>query len=288
MEFAITTLLNVLAAIANLALISSGLAVIFGMMRVINLAHGEFIMLGGFATIYAARMGINIWIAIFVVSPLFVAAVGYVLERLVIRHLYGRLVDTMLATWGLSLALIGAATMIFGNRVEGVAAPLGGVSIGQYSISLYGQVEVWVVLVLFAAGYLVLKYTEVGLVARATMQNPAMAASLGVNPSRVYSFTFCVGAALSGLAGGFLAPLSGVVPTMGVAYVARAFITVITGGLSILVGTALSSSLLATIGTVATLFTTPVVGDVVLLVAAIVLLRLLPKGITGSIFRGAP
>ena len=287
-ELAIATFLHVLAAIASLALISSGLAVIFGMMRVINLAHGEFIMLGGFATIYATRLGLNIWIAIFVVAPLVVAVIGFVLERLVIRHLYGRLIDTMLATWGLSLALIGAATMIFGNRVEGVAAPLGGLAIGQYSVSLYEQVEVVVVLLLLAAGYLVLKYTEIGLIARATMQNPAMSASLGVDPTRVYSITFCIGAALSGLAGGMLAPLSGVVPTMGVAYVARAFITVITGGVSIIVGTALSSSLLATIGTVATMLTTPVIGDVVLLVAAIVLLRILPKGITGSIFRGAP
>ncbi len=288
MELAIATVLHVLAAIASLALISSGLAVIFGMMRVVNLAHGEFIMLGGFATIFATRMGINIWLAIFVVAPVAVGIVGFALERLVIRHLYGRLIDTMLATWGLSLALIGAATMIFGNRVEGVAAPLGSFTIGQYSVSIYDQVEVVVTLALFAVGYLILKYTEFGLIARATMQNPAMAASLRVNPSKVYSITFCVGAALSGLAGGFLAPLSGVVPTMGAAYVARAFITVITGGLSILVGTATSSSLLATIGTVTTLFTTPVIGDVVLLAAAVILLRVLPKGITSRVFKGAP
>src|SRR3954464_6834862 len=107
--------IQVLYAVASLALISVGLAIIFGMMRVINLAHGEFLMLGAYSAILAVQAGVNLWVAMLVVAPVCVGLLGAVVERLVIRRLYGRMVDTMLATWGLSLTLIGAVTMIFGN-----------------------------------------------------------------------------------------------------------------------------------------------------------------------------
>ena len=288
MELAGLTLLQIVDSVASLALISVGLAVIFGMMRVINLAHGEFIMLGGFAAIFAANFGANIWVAMLVVAPVCVGAFGIIVERLIIRHLYSRMLDTMLATWGLSLFLVGAATMLFGNRVEGVAAPLGSVQFRGFGISLYDQFIVLICVAVFVAGYGTLRFTRWGLIARATMQNPEMAASLGVSCSRVFSVTFAVGAALSGLAGGVIAPLSGVVPTMGAAYVAKAFITVISGGASVIIGTALSAALLGAIDTGATFATTPVIGDVALLFAAVMLLRILPKGLTGRLFRGAP
>ncbi|MCW5624745.1 MAG: branched-chain amino acid ABC transporter permease [Burkholderiales bacterium] len=287
MDLAVVVLLQVLAAVASLALISVGLAVIFGMMRVINLAHGEFIMLGGYAVIYATRWGINLWVAMLIVAPLFVGLVGVIVERSVIRFLYGRMIDTMLATWGLSLLLIGAATMIFGNTTTGVSAPLGGVSIGQYQTSIYELVLIVIVAVILIGMMAILRLTKLGLIARATMQNPAMAASLGISTSKVYSVTFGAGAALSGMAGALIAPLSGVLPTMGVAYVAKAFITVISGGAAIITGTLSASGLLGTLNTLATFVATPVIGEVALLFAAIVLLRVLPQGITGKFFRRA-
>jgi branched-chain amino acid transport system permease protein len=277
-DYFLVVLFQIVGTVGNLALISVGLAVIFGMMRVINLAHGEFIMLGGFAAIFSVQAGVNIWIAM----------LGIVVERLIMRRLYGRMVDTMLASWGLSLLLIGLATTFFGNRVVGIAAPVGSFHIGAYSLGAYDFVLTGVALVVFAGGYALLRFTQAGLIARATMQNREMASSLGIEPSRVYAITFAVGAGLSGLAGGLLAPISGVLPTMGVAYVAKAFITVITGGASVIVGTALSSALLGSINTVSTFLTTPVIGDVALLLAATVFLRLLPTGITGRILKGAP
>lgn len=288
MDYFLVVLFQIVGTVGNLALISVGLAVIFGMMRVINLAHGEFIMLGGFAAIFSVQAGVNIWIAMLVVAPLSVAMLGIVVERLIMRRLYGRMVDTMLASWGLSLLLIGLATTFFGNRVVGIAAPVGSFHIGAYSLGAYDFVLTGVALVVFAGGYALLRLTQAGLIARATMQNREMASSLGIEPSRVYAITFAVGAGLSGLAGGLLAPISGVLPTMGVAYVAKAFITVITGGASVIVGTALSSALLGSINTVSTFLTTPVIGDVALLLAATVFLRLLPTGITGRILKGAP
>src|SRR5689334_6788892 len=108
MDLAVIVLDQVLTAIASLVLISIGLAVIFGMMRVINLAHGEFIMLGGYTVVTAVNAGINVWLASLILAPLIVGAFGFFIERTIIRFLYGRMIDTMLATWGLSLALIGA------------------------------------------------------------------------------------------------------------------------------------------------------------------------------------
>jgi branched-chain amino acid transport system permease protein len=287
LDYIIIFLLQIASTIASLVLLSIGLAVIFGMMRVINLAHGEFLMLGGYAAITAYNHGVNLWIAMVVVAPLTVGVFGAIVERLVIRHLYGRLIDTMLATWGLSLAMIGFVTVLFGNTVSGISAPLGSLTIGAYRTGAYELFLILVAVLLLVVGWTMLRFTRLGLIARGTMQNAAMAAALGTDPAAVYAVTFTVGSALSGLAGGLLAPLSGVVPTIGAAYIAKAFITVISGGAAILLGTAIASALLGTINTVVTFASTSVLGEVALLAAAVVLLRLLPQGITGRFFRRA-
>ena len=143
--------IQVLYAIASLALISVGLAIIFGMMRVINLAHGEFLMLGGYAAIVATSHGINIWLSMLVVAPIVVGIIGVVVERTIIRFLYGRMIDTMLATWGLSLFLVGLTTAIFGNTTVGISAPLGSFQIGAYRISAYTLFVIAVAVVVLAA-----------------------------------------------------------------------------------------------------------------------------------------
>ena len=138
---------------------------------------------------------------------------------------------------------------------------------------------------MLAAVYAGLRYTRFGLLARGTMQNPAMASALGVDTGTVYAITFFVGSALSGLAGAVLMPLVSVSPIIGFSYIARAFITVIGGGAVALAGTMSASGLFGSISQFVAFVTTPVVGEVALLAAAIVLLRLLPEGITGRYFR---
>ena len=277
--------IQVLYAVASLALISVGLAIIFGMMRVINLAHGEFLMLGGYAAIVATSHGISIWLSMLVIAPVVVGIIGVIVERTIIRFLYGRMIDTMLATWGLSLFLVGLTTAIFGNTTVGISAPLGSIEIGAYRTSTYTFFVIAVAVMVLASIFAIMRWTRLGLIARGTMQNADMAAALGVNPPLVYAVTFGIGAALSGLAGAVLAPVSGVFPTIGVAYVAKSFITVIGGGAAIVAGTASASALFGTINQIATYATTPVFGEVALLAAAIVLIRLLPQGITGRFFR---
>ncbi|MBX5453566.1 MAG: branched-chain amino acid ABC transporter permease [Acidobacteriia bacterium] len=287
MDLLVAVALQVMTGIATLFLISLGLAVIFGMMGVINLAHGEFLMLGGYAAILSVRHGINLWVAMFLIAPLAVGLFGLIVERLMIRRLYGQMVETMLATWGLSLALIGIVTMVFGNTVGGFSAPLGSVQVGKFQFSAYSLFLIGAAGLLAVLVWIVLRRTPYGLLARGTMQNAEMAAALGVATERVYAVTFALGAALTGLAGGLLAPLSGVVPTMGTAYIAKAFITVITGGAAMLVGTLSASVLLGAAGVLGTFLTTPVLGEAALLALAIVLVRLLPRGITGRFFQRA-
>lgn len=286
MDIAIIVGLDVVSGIASLVLISAGLAVIFGMMKIINLAHGEFLMLGAYATVLSVSAGVNIWFAMLVIAPVFVGLVGVIVERCLIRFLYGRLVDSMLATWGLSLVIVGGTTMIFGNTIVGVSSPLGGFQVGAYQSSLYTPFLALMAFLLMTAVFVVMRYTRAGLIARAVMQNPDMAATLGVNPARVYMATFGIGAAMSGLAGGLLAPIAGVVPTMGAAFIAKAFITVVGGGTSVLWGLVSASGLFGFINQIAAFLTTPVFGEVILFIAAVVLIRMLPTGISGRFFKG--
>jgi branched-chain amino acid transport system permease protein len=287
LDLAIVVAIDFVYAIATLALISLGLAVVFGMMRIINLAHGEFMVMGSYSAAVAVHHHINIWIAILVVPPLTVAIIGAIIERLIIRQLYGRMVETMLATWGLSLFVVGILTMVFGDITEGVPTPLPGITIGAYQASGYSLfVIVFSVATMFGV-YIILRSSRLGLLARGTMQNAEMAAALGTDTSRIYAVTFAFGAALAGLAGGVLAPVSGVFPSIGGSYIGRAFITVIGGGAAPLVGTASASLLFGTINQIATFATNPVYGEVALLLAAIVLIRVLPQGITGRYMRGS-
>ncbi|MBO0755079.1 MAG: branched-chain amino acid ABC transporter permease, partial [Bradyrhizobiaceae bacterium] len=258
-----------------------------GMMRIINLAHGEFMVMGSYSAAVAVHHHVNIWLAVLIVPPVAVGIIGIVIERLIVRRLYGRMVETMLATWGLSLFIVGVLTMIFGDITEGVPTPLSGITIGGYQTSGYSLFVIALSLAVLFGVYAILRTSRLGLLARGTMQNAEMAAALGTDTSRIYAITFAFGAALAGLAGGVLAPVSGVFPTIGGSYIGRAFITVIGGGAAPIVGTASASTLFGIINQIATFATNPVYGEVALLLAAILLIRAMPQGITGRYLRGS-
>jgi len=285
MDFVAVTAFGILYTIATLILLALGLAVIFGMMGVINLAQAEFLMVGAYTVLIVTAHGASVWVGI-AVAPVVVGLLGLVIERTIIRFLYGRILDTMLATWGLSLGLVGLVTLVFGPTTEGIATPLGHVTVGEYRLSVY---SVFVILMAFAVlglTYGLFNYTRFGLVARATMQNPNMVSALGVNPARVYMGTFAFGAALAGLGGGVMAPLTGVVPTLGLAFIAKIFITVIVGGPVILLGTTTAGVVLGLVESLVSYGSTPIYGQVAMLAFAIILLRLLPQGISGFWRRG--
>jgi urea transport system permease protein len=286
-DYAAVVILEILYMIAFLALASAGLAVVFGMMRVINLAHGEFVMLGGYTTLACVRAGVNVYVAMLLIAPIVVGIIGLVIERVVIRHLYGRMIDTMLATWGLSLLLVGIVTLIFGSSAVGVPTPIPGYTLGAYQMGGYNLFIIGLAALVILAMWLVLRHTRWGLIARGAMQNPEVASALGYDPRRVYMTTFTIGAALAGLAGGALAPLTGLLPSSGGAYIAKTFITVITGGAAVLSGTLTASTLFGLVNQVVSFASTPVIGEIAMLALAIVLLRLMPQGITGRFFRNS-
>lgn len=274
--------LVLMISVSTLVLVSIGLAVVFGMMGVINLAHGEFIMLGAFGTILGYRVGLPLWVAMLLAAAA-VGVLGLVVEMLLIRHLYGRLEATMLATWGLSIILVQATVLLFGASTQGVPTPLGTWRFGQYSTSQYNLVLIATAMVTLIGVYLVLTKTRYGTIARAVTQNPEMAAALGVNSARVNRVSFALGSALGGLGGALLAPLVGVVPNMGQAYVARAFMTVVVGGADVVLGTAMAAGLLGAVDSLVSNLSEPFVGSVALLLTAIVIVRVLPTGLTGRL-----
>jgi branched-chain amino acid transport system permease protein len=267
-------------AFAFLVLSASGLAVIFGMMGVINLAHGEFIMCGAYVTVSVARLGVPLPLAI-LCGSLFAGVVGIVLERLVIRHLYGRPLDSIVATWGISLIATQGTLILLGSSLPGVGTPFGSVALGGYSYPVYRLVLIGAAVLLLLGLYVLFNATRFGTVARATIQVPHMAEALGVDTRLVYSLTFGLGAALAGLTGGLYAPTMTIVPTMGATFLMEAFATVVIGGADVFVGTAPAAAVLGVIKAVATSWEGQLIGQIALLVAVIAMIRLLPRGISG-------
>ncbi|MDU9006938.1 ABC transporter permease subunit [Sedimentitalea todarodis] len=265
---------------AFLVISCAGLAVIFGMMGVINLAHGEFIMCGAYVAASTARAGLPLPLAI-LAGALVAGVVGMVVERLVIRHLYHRPLDSIIATWGISLIATQGVLIVLGSTMQGVGTPLGSIDVGDRSYSLYRLVLMACALGLLGGLYLLFYHSRFGVIARATIQKPQMAHALGVNTGRMYGLTFGLGAALAGLAGGLYAPTMTMVPTMGSTFIVESFVTVVVGGADIFVGAAPAATILALIKAGLTAWYGQLFGQIGLLVTVILVIRILPGGLSG-------
>lgn len=267
-------------AFAFLVLAASGLAIIFGMMGVINLAHGEFILCGAYVSTYAIKMGIPFVLAV-IIGALVAGLLGIVLERLIVRHLYHRPLDTIVATWGISLIVTQTTLIVLGSTIQGTGTPLGSFRFGGYSYSEYRVVLMAITFALIVGLYCLFRYTRFGLLARATIQVPHMAQAMGVNTGVMYSLTFGVGAALAGLAGALYAPTMTLVPTMGSSFVVDAFVTVVVGGADIFLGTAPAAAVLGVMKAALTSWKGQLFGHIGMLLTVIIVIRVLPDGISG-------
>ena len=231
-----------LASIYFLAAI--GLAITFGVMRVINMAHGEFIMMGAY-TGYVVQLFIpNYTLSLIVALPLaflVTFAAGVAMERLVIRHLYKRPLETLLATFGISIALQQLAKNIFGTQARPLTSPAwldGALSFNDIVSISYIRVAIFVLALLFLLFFLwLMKRTRLGLEVRAVTQNPSMAASMGINPDRINMLTFGLGSGIAGIAGIAIGLFAQVTSEIGQAYIVQSFMTVVVGGVGNIWGT---------------------------------------------------
>lgn len=278
-DYLATVLLSSLSSAAILLIATIGLAVVFGLMGVINLAHGEFLMIGAYTALTATRMGVPFALSI----PIAVAVtmlIGALVEILVINRLYGRIFDTMLATWGISIAFYQLAVLIFGTVTPGIGMPRFNVTIGDYSLAGYPLAMIAVALAMAGFVYLLMTRTVYGMKARAAIQEPEMAQAIGIEAARVNTMTFALGCGLAGFAGAVLLPIVPATPSMGFAFVIKAFLAVVVAGPVTLTGSVLTTLGLGGGASVTASFLTSVAGDVFFFLITAALLWLYPLGIS--------
>ncbi|MGQ2996138.1 ABC transporter permease subunit [Variovorax sp.] len=269
---------------AFLILSAAGLAVVFGMMGVINMAHGEFIMCGAYVTVGLVHGGLPLPLAQ-LCGTLAAGLIGMTVEWSLVRKLYKRPLDSLLATFGLSLIVTQGMLLVFGSTLAGVGTPEGSFSVGGYSFSVYRLVLFAAAVAVLGGIYLVFMRTRFGVHARATMQNASIAQATGVRVGRVYALSFGIGAGLAGLCGALYAPTMTLIPTMGAAFLVESFVTVVVGGANVLLGTAPAGILLAVIRTGLNGWGGQIVGQIGMLLAVIVVIRILPEGVSGWLAR---
>jgi urea transport system permease protein len=238
-----------LASIYFLAAI--GLAITFGVMRVINMAHGEFIMMGAYTGYVVQQVIANYTLSILVALPMAFAvtfAAGVVMERLVIRRLYHRPLETLLATFGISIALQQLAKNIFGTQARPLTSPAwldGALTFNDVVSISYIRIAIFVLALIFLAVFLfIMKRTRLGLEVRAVQQNRAMAASMGINPDRINMLTFGLGSGIAGIAGVAIGLFAKVTSELGSDYIVQSFMTVVVGGVGNIWGTLLGATMI--------------------------------------------
>ncbi|GAB2920478.1 urea ABC transporter permease subunit UrtB [Paraburkholderia jirisanensis] len=273
-----------------LLLAALGLAITYGLIGVINMAHGEFLMIGAYATYVVQNLvqrfvpGAFDWYPLFAIPASFVAAaiVGMVLERLVLKHLYGRPLETLLTTFGVSLILIQATRMIFGAQNVQVVNPSwmsGGVTVMQNLILPYNRLAILAFsLIVVGIAWAVLTKTRLGLFVRAVTQNRRMAACVGVKTARVDSYAFAFGAGIAGLGGCALSQIGNVGPDLGQSYIIDSFMAVVLGGVGQLAGTILGGFGLGLVSKAIEPFWGAVLAKIAVLVLIVLFIQKRPQG----------
>lgn len=288
------TLFIGLSLASILLLVALGLSIIFGSMGVINMAHGELAMIGAYTAVLAGiYLKLNLIAAIplaFVVT----AGIGWLIERLVIRHLYKRIADTLLATWGIALVLQQAIRLQFGATFFGISIPGLGAGlqnvalpaffqqswrIGDFVVQPYRSFIILVTLALTGLTWFLMYRTPWGIQVRAIMRNPEMAAACGIDVRKVSAMTFAYGSGLAGVAGVLLAGFRTVSPEMGATLVVDGFMVVVVGGVGSLLGTAAAAGLLGEINGIVALVSNDIIARAVVLALVIGVIMWKPKGL---------
>jgi branched-chain amino acid transport system permease protein len=270
-------------------LVALGLTIIFGLLDVINMAHGEFYALGAFIALALGWLGVPFWLLIALVPVLMLPA-GYIVERVLIQRVFHRSerhVTTLLLTFGLSLVLEDTFRLLFGPNPYRPDIPIvGGIDIFGVFLPLYRLFLIVAGLIIVIAVALVIYRTRLGAMVRAAAFDRHMAASLGVPVQHVYAGAFAFGVALAGLAGVMLAPLYSVFPTMGHDFILMAFTVVIVGGMGSIAGVVVAGLALTQVQAISSLYISPVWSDPIVFGIMVVMLMVRPQGLFGRLGHG--
>lgn len=282
MDFFISQFISGLSMTSILLMISLGLAIIYGTTGVINMAHGEFVMIGAYTSWFLqTTFGMGLLVSII---PIFLitALMGFLIERIVIRHLYNRLLDTILATWGIGVLLQQLIRLTVGSELKYLKIP----TFMEESMTLFGQevsiyrvfIFVFAILTFFIAWFIIFK-TSFGIRLRAVTQNKDIASCFGINSGSIYSSTFAFGTGVAAVAGAFIAPLKSISPDMGTNYIIDAFMVVVLGGVGSLTGTAASSLIIGETSSFLASFSNDTLAKALVLLIIIIILRIKPQGL---------
>lgn len=270
-------ILDIVTTASILFVVAAGLLIVFGVLKIINFAHGGFLTIGGYAALVVTQLHWNPWMAL-PVALLAGLLLGAVVERLIVRPLYARPLDAILATWGLSIVVVQMITIAFGRGTNFVQSPVhGAIPIAGETYSLYRVIMLGVAIMLGAVMIGILQGTRLGLTARAVIMNENLSRSLGINSGLVRFATFSIGSALAALAGALITPLLSVDPLMGVPWLLNAFMLVMVSGTS-LISLGAACLVLGGAQVAISTYSSPVLGALSIVVLAAVLLRVRPAG----------
>jgi branched-chain amino acid transport system permease protein len=274
-------ILNIFSYVSILMLVALGLAIVFGMMDIVNLAHAEWVTIGAYTLSVAQSLAgpHAFWLALFV-APLVGAALGWCLERFIIRILYERPLDSLLATYAVSLIVQKVLELTFGTQPMLVYSPLeGAIPVPGGSYPAYRVLVIGVAMAVTVGCWLIFARTRFGVQLRAVIQHPVMAEAVGIDTRRLNRFAFCGGAALASLAGVLVAPMVSVESHLGVSYLAKAFFVIVLGGIGSIAGSIVGSAVIGTTETLLSYRVDPSLASAIVLILSIVLIRFRPQGL---------
>lgn len=267
---------NVVVLVAVFVLIALGLHVTFGLLNIVNLAHGEFLLIGAYTAFQIQATTGSVVLGI-VLAPLVAATIGILIERGVLRSLYDRPLDSLLATFGLAVIIRQVVQLIYSANPRTVDDPIGGsISVAGLTVPWWRLVIVISTIALVALVSAILARTSFGLRARAIVRNPTLAETMGINVGLMRAALFALGSAIAGLAGALLAPINTLDPQFGLLFLVNAFLVVILGGQGSLRGLVIAGALLGGSLAILQLFISTVHAQIIVLVIAILAVRLRP------------
>jgi branched-chain amino acid transport system permease protein len=279
MESTLSATFEILSFGAVIVLVVLGLGIIAGMMGIFNFAHGEFVLLGAYATYLVYSFGLPVWLGM-LAAPLVVAAIGFVLERLVIRHFYAAPMAAMLGTYALGLIIREGVRNLIGGLYITVPEPIvGSLTVGGVQLSRWRFAIIVITTAVVLSSYLLLTRTSLGLRGRAALENPSLARASGISTNALYAVTFTFGAALAGLAGALVVPVFSLSADLGVRFLIEGFLAIMLGGIGSFEGSVAGAAVVGVLSAALPWAVAPVLADVLVLVIAIVFVKFKPGGL---------